>query len=289
MKYMKKHGGIHTTKKGGMYDAIMKFMGGGNMEYMREGGKPDFLDLDKDGNKTESMKSAAASAKEMGKGGRMYRVGGVNEMGHGGGLQVILKAMRDGGMLNEMKHGGVHKYPHGGVHNDDSAPEIKIMTRDSFNTAETPQAGRDYIYIVNGDPQPNFQHSDVFNLLKAEGISKPKDRMQEIFAQLPPRDRSSGKEEVEFRAKQMERIMDDIKAIDEGERTKTVTPGEFSRSDLGALMKAVRRGDRAMADKFSVGRTPEESMRFAPTGQTGTPKNIDADAFLRALARNARN
>ena len=80
-------------KKGGMYDAIMKFMGGGNMEYMREGGKPDFLDLDKDGNKTESMKSAAASAKEMGKGGRMYRMGGVNEMGHG----------------------GVHKYPGGGV------------------------------------------------------------------------------------------------------------------------------------------------------------------------------
>ena len=125
MKHIKKHGGIHTMKKGGMYDAIMRFMGGGNMEYMQEGGKPDFLDLDKDGNKTESMKSAAASAKEMGKGGRMYRMGGMNEMGHG----------------------GVHKYPHGGVHNDDSAPEVRIMTRDSFKTAETPQAGRDYIYI----------------------------------------------------------------------------------------------------------------------------------------------
>ena len=30
---------------------------------MMKGSKPDFLDLDKDNNKTESMKSAAASAK----------------------------------------------------------------------------------------------------------------------------------------------------------------------------------------------------------------------------------
>tara|TARA_R100000315_G_C5230902_1_gene141923 strand:- start:491 stop:1219 length:729 start_codon:yes stop_codon:yes gene_type:complete len=115
MNHIKKHGGIHTLNKGGMYDAIMKFMGGGNMKYMQEGGKPDFLDLDKDGNKTESMKSAAASAKEMGKGGRMYRMGGVNEMEHGGGLKVLIKAMQEGGMLNMMEHGGVHKYPGGGM------------------------------------------------------------------------------------------------------------------------------------------------------------------------------
>jgi hypothetical protein len=31
----------------------------------KDGSKPDFLDLDKDGDKTESMKSAAASAKTV--------------------------------------------------------------------------------------------------------------------------------------------------------------------------------------------------------------------------------
>ena len=41
-----------------------------------ESSKPDFLDLDKDNNKTESMKSAAASAKKMMKGGRVKKMGG---------------------------------------------------------------------------------------------------------------------------------------------------------------------------------------------------------------------
>jgi hypothetical protein len=41
-----------------------KAMGGGMGRRMySKGTKPDFLDLDKDNNKTESMKSAAASAK----------------------------------------------------------------------------------------------------------------------------------------------------------------------------------------------------------------------------------
>jgi malate/lactate dehydrogenase len=43
---------------------------------MMKGSKPDFLDLDKDNNKTESMKSAAASAKKMMKGGRVKKMGG---------------------------------------------------------------------------------------------------------------------------------------------------------------------------------------------------------------------
>ena len=45
----------------------MKAMGGGMMKRkpMMKGSKPDFLDLDKDKNKTESMKSAAATAKRM--------------------------------------------------------------------------------------------------------------------------------------------------------------------------------------------------------------------------------
>ena len=38
--------------------------GNGNGKKNGKGGKPDFLDLDKDGNKTEPMKSAAKSAKK---------------------------------------------------------------------------------------------------------------------------------------------------------------------------------------------------------------------------------
>ena len=51
-------------------------MGGGMMKRkaMMKGSKPDFLDLDKDKNKTESMKSAAASAKKMMKGGGMSKL-----------------------------------------------------------------------------------------------------------------------------------------------------------------------------------------------------------------------
>jgi hypothetical protein len=56
----------------------VKKMGGGMMKRkpMMKGSKPDFLDLDKDKNKTESMKSAAASAKKMMKGGRVKKMGG---------------------------------------------------------------------------------------------------------------------------------------------------------------------------------------------------------------------
>lgn len=44
----------------------------------KDGSKPDFLDLDKDGDKTESMKSAAASAKTVkAKGGSRTGVRGT--------------------------------------------------------------------------------------------------------------------------------------------------------------------------------------------------------------------
>lgn len=154
MKYMKKHGGIHTMKKGGMYDAIMKFMGGGNMEYMREGGKPDFLDLDKDGNKTESMKSAAASAKEMGKGGRMYRMGGMNEMGHG----------------------GVHKYPHGGVH--DPVPPGSVQGNQKFRVIpeKSPTGQTELAYYIDGRPV----ESQVFQQQFYDAGNKPQDLNQLI-------------------------------------------------------------------------------------------------------------
>ena len=54
------------------------------------GSKPDFLDLDKDNNKTESMKSAVASAKKMMKGGRVKKMGGgMSKLNPG--LQAFMK------------------------------------------------------------------------------------------------------------------------------------------------------------------------------------------------------
>ncbi len=67
-----------VSPKGYKAGGRVKKMGGGMMKRkpMMKGSKPDFLDLDKDNNKTESMKSAAASAKKMMKGGRVKKMGG---------------------------------------------------------------------------------------------------------------------------------------------------------------------------------------------------------------------
>ena len=56
-----------VTPKGYKMGGRVKKMGGGMMKrpMYKNGSKPDFLDLDKDNIKTESMKSAAASAKGM--------------------------------------------------------------------------------------------------------------------------------------------------------------------------------------------------------------------------------
>lgn len=49
---------------------MKKMYGGTKKKMMQKGGaKPDYLDMDKDGNKTESMKSAVASKKKMQMGG----------------------------------------------------------------------------------------------------------------------------------------------------------------------------------------------------------------------------
>ena len=56
-----------VSPKGYMKGGRVNKMGGGMMKRkpMMKGSNPDFLDLDKDKNKTESMKSAAATAKRM--------------------------------------------------------------------------------------------------------------------------------------------------------------------------------------------------------------------------------
>ena len=81
-----------VSPKGYKNGGRVKKMGGGMMKRkpMMKGSKPDFLDLDKDNNKTESMKSAAASAKKMMKGGRVKKMGGgMSKLNPG--LQAFMK------------------------------------------------------------------------------------------------------------------------------------------------------------------------------------------------------
>ena len=85
-----------VTPKGYKMGGRVKKMGGGMMKRkpMMKGSKPDFLDLDKDNNKTESMKSAAASAKKMMKGGRVKKMGGgISKLNPG--LQAFMKKKMD--------------------------------------------------------------------------------------------------------------------------------------------------------------------------------------------------
>ena len=73
-------------------------------------GKPDFLDLDKDGNTTEPMKSAAK--KKMMRGGKvkMMRGGKVPGMMRGGKVPGMMRGgevkMMRGGEVPEMQGGG---------------------------------------------------------------------------------------------------------------------------------------------------------------------------------------
>ena len=81
-----------VTPKGYKMGGRVKNMGGGMMKRkpLKGGSKPDFLDLDKDNNKTESTKSAAASAKKMMMGGRVKKMGGgMSKLNPG--LQAFMK------------------------------------------------------------------------------------------------------------------------------------------------------------------------------------------------------
>ena len=90
----------NENKMGGM----KKMYGGTKKKMMQKGGaKPDYLDMDKDGNKTESMKSAVASKKKMSKGGVKTTKKGtkpaskkVKSMGMGGSKMMKYQA---GGFL----------------------------------------------------------------------------------------------------------------------------------------------------------------------------------------------
>ena len=81
-----------VTPKGYKMGGRVKKMGGGMMKRkpMMKGSIPDFLDLDKDKNKTEPMKQAAKQAKGMMKGGRVKKMGGgMSKLNPG--LQAFMK------------------------------------------------------------------------------------------------------------------------------------------------------------------------------------------------------
>jgi len=103
IKNENKMGGIKKMY-GGTGTKKMMMYGGTKKKMMQKGGaKPDYLDMDKDGNKTESMKSAVASKKKMSKGGVKTTKKGtkpaskkVKSMGMGGSKMMKYQA---GGFL----------------------------------------------------------------------------------------------------------------------------------------------------------------------------------------------
>ena len=77
-KKMKHGGAIHSPVKAEPKDVLRT----------KRGVKPDFLDIDKDGDKKESMKKASKDKKKMKHGGEM-------KYGHGGMVKKIVKKLKD--------------------------------------------------------------------------------------------------------------------------------------------------------------------------------------------------
>tara|TARA_Y100001973_G_scaffold106057_1_gene181818 strand:- start:2005 stop:2445 length:441 start_codon:yes stop_codon:yes gene_type:complete len=91
-----KHGGEAHDKKKMSYGhgGDVKYGHGGEAEKkkMKHGGeaKPDFLDIDKDGDKKESMKKASKDRKK-----KKMKHGGEMKYGHGGMVKKIVKKLKD--------------------------------------------------------------------------------------------------------------------------------------------------------------------------------------------------
>jgi hypothetical protein len=159
------------------------------------------------------------------------------------------------------------------------------MAKDSYKTASDPQPGRDFIYLVDGQPT-DYSHSDVANLLQSEGVTGKNlnMRMTELFSSLPSRGKSD-EEERAFREREMGKVLRDIERMEGGTpdgSAQMETGREYmSKEDLGNIARDVARGSKAGGIEYSG--------RYSPIGQKGTPKNVNTDQFLRALARNYRN
>ena len=98
-----KHGGeAHDKKMSYGHGGDVKYGHGGDVKYghggeaekkkMKHGGeaKPDFLDIDKDGDKKESMKKASEDRKK-----KKMKHGGEMKYGHGGMVMKIVKKLKD--------------------------------------------------------------------------------------------------------------------------------------------------------------------------------------------------
>ena len=79
-KKMKHGGAIHSPVKAEPKDVLRT----------KRGSKPDFLDIDKDGDKKESMKKASEDKKK-----RKMKHGGEMKYGHGGMVMKIVKKLKD--------------------------------------------------------------------------------------------------------------------------------------------------------------------------------------------------
>ena len=84
-----KHGGEAHYAKGGVIHSPVKAEPKDVLRTKR-GVKPDFLDIDKDGDKKESMKKASEDKKK-----RKMKHGGEMKYGHGGMVMKIVKKLKD--------------------------------------------------------------------------------------------------------------------------------------------------------------------------------------------------
>lgn len=190
-------------------------------------------------------------------------------------------------MLAKYMDGGeITKYDNGGPIDQAGESEVKVMVKDSYNTAKNPQPGQDYIIMVEGQPT-DYAISDMPNFFRSEGLGGP--QLENVFYEFMdqfPKGSRSPEEEQAYRQEQFNKSLKDVAAIarGDGDKVETVVPGTSSRYDLGKRLKMVRRGEQAVdPDRFSF-ESDESKMKFAPTGQKGTPKGINTDDFLRVLA-----
>ena len=202
-----------------------------------------------------SLMNQGAEQEQMASGGRLYRFGG--------------------------------RYENGGVHGDDKPgeAEVRVMVKDSYNTTTDPLPGQDYIIMVNGQPT-DYSVLDMPNFFRSEGLGGPQleNAFYEVMGQFPKGARTP-EEEQAYRKEQFNKSLADVGAIarGDGDKVQTVNPGVSSKYDLGKRLKMVRRGGEAVdPDPYSF-ETAESKMKFAPSGQKGAPKNVNADEFLRAL------
>jgi len=189
---------------------------------------------------------------------------------------------RSGGMMEYENGGIVKKYQNGGT--EDNTPDVRVVSKDTYLTSDEPQAGQDYIIMVDGKPT-DYRKEDMPNFYRSYGIDgKQLDTVYgEFLNQFPLASRDEAGERS-FRKAQFNKVLADVGAIARGDagEVKTVTPGAFSKDELGNMLRSVVRGGEAT-------RSREFEGRYSPTGQKGTPKNVNADEFLRALAENYRN